>query len=105
MGPSGDTARYGPITHRGSPIMRRVLTGCVHPRVRHAPRPDIPAFYKRLAKKRGPAKATVAAAPVMLKVVYRMPGEDRAFVRNYGQEAVGTALEARNPTGSWAPPL
>ena len=66
--------------------MRWVLTGCVHPRVRYAPRPDVPAFCKRPAKKRGPAKAVVAAAPVMLKVVYWTPREDRAFVQNYGQE-------------------
>ena len=86
MRSSGDTARYGPITRRGSPIMGWVLTGCVHPRVRYAPRSDVPAFCKRLAKKRGPAKAVVAAAPVMLKVVYWMLRENRAFVQNYGQE-------------------
>ena len=63
-----------------------VLTGCVHPRMRCAPRPDVPVSCKRPAKKGGPAKAAVAAAPVMLKAVYRMPGEDRAFVQNYGQE-------------------
>ena len=100
VGPSGDTARYGPITRRGSPIMRWVLTGCVHPRVRYAPRPGVPVSYKRPAKKRGPARATVAAAPVMLKVVYRMLGEDRAFVQNYGQEvSCGEHTGGEEPAG------
>ena len=83
---SGDTVHYGPITHRGSPIMRWVLTECVHSHVRYAPRSDVSVFYKRLAKKRGPAKAVVAAASMMLKVVYWMLRENRAFVQNYGQE-------------------
>ena len=42
----------------------------------------------------------VTAALMMLKVVYWMLREDRAFVRNYGQEAVGNTLEAGNPQGS-----
>ena len=100
VGPSGDTVHCGPITRRGSPILRWVLTECAHPRVRYAPGSDVSVFYKRLAKKRGVSKAAVAAAPMMLKVVCWMPGENRAFVQNYGQEAVGTGLEARNPTGS-----
>ena len=100
VGPSGESVHYGPITRRGSPIMRRVLTECVHSHVRYTPNSDVSVFYKRLAKKRGPAKAVMAAALMMLKVVYRMLRENRAFVQNYGQEAVGNTLEARNSPGS-----
>lgn len=83
---SGDAVHYGPITHRGSSILRWVLTECVHSHVYNAPDSDISIFYKRLKKKRGMAKAAVAAAAKMLKMIYWMLKEKRAFVRNYGQD-------------------
>ena len=83
---SGDAVHYGPITHRGSSILRWVLTECLHAHLRYAPDSDISIFYKRLAQKRGMAKAAVAAAAKMLKMIYWMLRENRAFVQNYGQE-------------------
>lgn len=83
---SGDAVHYGPITHRGSSILRWVLTECVHSHVHNAPNSDISIFYNRLKKKRGMAKATVAAAAKMLKMIYWMLKENRAFVENYGQD-------------------
>ena len=63
-----------------------MLTECLHAHLRYAPDSDISIFYKRLAQKRGMAKAAVAAAAKMLKMIYWMLRENRAFVPNYGQE-------------------
>ena len=83
---SGDAVHYGPITHKGSSIMRWVLTECTLVHLRYAPSSDITVFYNRLAKKRGNSKATVAAAAKMLRTIYWMLKEKRAFVTNYDQD-------------------
>ena len=44
---------------------------------------DITKFYRRLAKKRGTSKATVAAASKLLRVIYWMLKEKREFVQCY----------------------
>ena len=81
---SGETAHYGRITRRGDPLLRWVMTECVHTHVRYAKDSDVAKFYKRLAKKRGNSKAAVAAASKMLRVIYWMLRERREFVTNYG---------------------
>ena len=91
---SGNTVHYGPITKHGSSMVRWVLTEAVHSHVRYAPKSDITVFYKRLAKKRGSGKATVAAAAKMLRVIFWMLKDRREFVTNYGQElSCGTSHE------------
>ena len=84
---SGESVHYGHITHHGSSICRWVLTECVLSHVRYAPESDISIFYKRLAKRRGKGRASVAAASKLLRVIYRMLKERRAFVTNYSQDA------------------
>ena len=76
---SADTVHHGRITKRGSRILRWLLVEAVHSHVGHAPDSDITAFYKRLAKKRGTGKAAVAAASKLLRVIFRMLVEGKAF--------------------------
>ena len=86
VGSSGETAHYGRITRRGDPLLRWIMTGCIHSHARHAKDSDVAEFYKRLAKKRGTGKAAVAVASKMLRVIYWMLKEKRRFVTNHGQE-------------------
>ena len=81
---SGETAHYGRITRRGDPLLRWIMTECVHSHAKHAKDSDVTKFYRRLAKKRGTSKAAVAAASKMLRVIYWMLKEKRGFVTNYG---------------------
>lgn len=83
---SGDVVNYGPITRQGNSMVRHLLTEAVHTHVRFAPKSDITVFYKRIAKKRGNGRAAVAAAAKILKCVFWMLRDRRAFVTNYGQE-------------------
>ncbi len=77
---SADTVHYGRITKRGSPMMRWFLVESVHSHVRYAP-PGSPVsvFYKRLAKRRGRSKATVAAASKLLRISYWMLKKQMTF--------------------------
>lgn len=89
---SADVVHHGRITKVGSRMLRWVLAEAVHTHVRYAPDSDITRFYKRLAKRRGTAKATIAAASKMLRVIYRMLSEGREFVNNYSQDCKRGAL-------------
>ncbi len=81
---SGETAHYGRITRRGDPLLRWIMTECIHSHAKYAKDSDVTKFYRRLAKKRGTSKAAVAAASKMLRVIYWMLKEKRGFVTNYG---------------------
>jgi len=81
---SADTIHHGRITKRGSNILRWVIVESIHTHVRYAnDDSDITKFYRRLAKKRGTSKATVAAASKLLRVIYWMLKEKREFVQCY----------------------
>jgi len=77
---SGDSIKYGPITHHGSSILRWVMTECIHSHVRFAKNSSVTKFYHRLSKKRGKSKATVAAASLLLRIIHNMLRERRTFV-------------------------
>lgn len=77
---SGDSIKYGPITHHGSNILRWVMTECIHTHVRCAKNSSVTKFYLRLSKKRGKSKATVAAASLLLRIIHNMLRERRKFV-------------------------
>jgi hypothetical protein len=56
-----------------------VLTECVHTHIRYEKDSNITRFYNKLAKKKGTAKATVAAASKLLRVIYCMLKEGREY--------------------------
>ncbi|RNJ75979.1 MAG: IS110 family transposase [Nitrosopumilus sp. D6] len=82
---SADTIHHGNITKRGSKMMRWALVEAVHTHVRRFPETDLSIFYKRLEKKRGRSKATVAAASKLLRIMYWMLKEGKDFAPNYSQ--------------------
>lgn len=75
---SGGTTRYGSITKTGSKHLRWILTECVHSHIRYEDS-NITRFYRKMAKKKASAKATVAAAAKMLRVIYWILKENRAY--------------------------
>jgi transposase len=83
---SADVIHHGRITKRGSTMLRWILAEAVHTHVRYAPDSDVSAFYRRIAKRRGTAKATIAAASKMLRFIYWMLSERRKFVNTYSQD-------------------
>ena len=58
----------------------------VHTHARYAPDSDITAFYRKIAKRRGTVKATIAAASKMLRFIYWMLSEKREFATHYSQD-------------------
>ena len=81
-----DVIHHGRITKTGSRMLRWILAEAVHTHARYAADSDITAFYRRIAKKRGTPKATIAAASKMLRVIYHMLSERREFVPHYSQD-------------------
>lgn len=75
---SGGTTYHGKITKPGSRHMRWVVTECVHSHIRYQ-NSNITRFYDRIAKKKGKAKATVAAASKMLRIIYWILKENREY--------------------------
>lgn len=67
---SGDMKRRGGITRLGSKWLRYALVEAVNTTIRYDER--LGAFYKRIANRRGPQKAKVAAAKEMLVITWHM---------------------------------
>ncbi|MEM4378988.1 MAG: hypothetical protein QXX85_08415 [Candidatus Nitrosotenuis sp.] len=67
----------------GSGHLRWALTECIHTHTRYERNSNITRFYKRVAKKKGAAKATVAAASKLLRVIYCMLREHREYRKHY----------------------
>ena len=76
---SGGTTYHGPITKQGSPHLRWILNQCVRIHVKAEPDGTIAVFYQRLARKKGDQKAIVAASAKLLKIVFWVLKEKRAY--------------------------
>lgn len=76
---SGGTTYHGRITKVGSPYLRWVLNQCVRANVRAEPDGTLALFHNRLVRKKGGAKATVAASAKMLRIVYWVLKERRSY--------------------------
>ena len=76
---SGGVTYHGNITKTGSRYLRWILTECTHSHIRTEPDSNMTRFYNRLVKKRGKAKATVAASVKLLKVIYWVMKEKRPY--------------------------
>lgn len=79
---------HGSITKTGSKYLRWVMIECVRAHIRNYKNTSITKFYERLAKRRskGSSKAVVvvaAAASKLLKTVYWIMKERRAYVLNH----------------------
>ena len=73
---SADTVHHGAITKVGNSMVRQLLIEAVLTHVstmrRRVSETPVTSFYGRLAKKRGMAKARVAAAVKLLRIIYWM---------------------------------
>lgn len=67
---SGDTKRTGHITKQGSKWLRNAMVEAANTTIQHDTR--IGDFYSRIAARRGPQKAKVAAAKEMLVISWHM---------------------------------
>jgi transposase len=76
---SGGSTYHGRITKAGSPYLRWVLNQCTWVHVRSEPEGSVATFYQRLFKKKGNAKALVAASAKLLKIVYWVLREKRPY--------------------------
>lgn len=76
---SGGVTYHGSITKTGSKHLRWILTECTQSHVRTEPDSSITKFHNRLVKKKGKAKATVAASVKLLKVIYWVMKEKRPY--------------------------
>jgi transposase len=76
---SGGTAYHGRITKVGSPYLRWILNQCTWVHIRNEPEGSVALFYGKLRRKKGHAKAIVAASAKLLKVVYWVLREKRPY--------------------------
>jgi len=68
---SGETVRYGAITHAGSPALRTALVETAM-RIRKSNAPELYAFIERLSPLCGAKKARVALARKILCILWKM---------------------------------
>jgi transposase len=76
---SGGKTYHGPITKTGSTYLRWILGQCTRVHMREEPDGTVATFYQRLARKKGDQKAIVAASVKLLKIVYWVLKEKRAY--------------------------
>jgi len=76
---SGGVDYHGSITKTGSKHLRWVLTECLQTHIRIEPDSSVTRFYNRLVKKKGKAKAAVAASMKLLKIIYWVMKEKRPY--------------------------
>ncbi len=76
---SGGKTYHGPIMKSGSRYLRWILNQCVRAHMRAEPDGTVANFYARLARKKGDQKAIVAASAKLLKIVFWVLKEKRAY--------------------------
>ena len=76
---SGGKTYHGPITKTGSPYLRWALNQCTRVHIRTEPDGTVANFYNRLRRKKGDAKAIVAASAKLLKIIYWVLKEKRVY--------------------------
>ena len=75
---SGDRTFHGHITKQGSVWLRWAVVEAVYPAIKK----DLVlrAFYKRLARRKGPNVAKIAVARRLLTIIYRLLSERRDYI-------------------------
>ena len=69
---SASTMYHGGITKNGSPHLRWILIEAVHVHTNYCPESKLSAFHRKIAKRRGKQRATVATARKLLHTIYWM---------------------------------
>jgi len=76
---SGGATHHGHITKQGSPHLRWVLNQCTRIHIKTEPDGTVAAFYNKLERKKGDPKAIVTASSKLLKIVFWVLKERRAY--------------------------
>ena len=76
---SGGKTYHGPIMKSGSSYLRWIMGQCTRSHIRAEPDGTVANFYARIARKKGDQKAIVAASAKLLKIVYWVLKEKRAY--------------------------
>ena len=76
---SGGKTYHGPIMKSGSRYLRWAMGQCARAHMRSEPDGTVATFYARIKRKKGDQKAIVAASAKLLKVVYWVLKERRAY--------------------------
>ena len=76
---SGGKTYHGPIMKSGSRYLRWVMGQCARAHMRAEPDGTVAAFYARIRRKKGDQKAIVAASAKLLKIVFWVLKEKRAY--------------------------
>ena len=76
---SGGKTYHGPIMKSGSKYLRWVMGQCARAHMRAEPDGTVATFYARIKRKKGDQKAIVAASAKLLKIVYWVLKEKRAY--------------------------
>ena len=76
---SGGKTHHGPITKTGSSYLRWIMGQCTRAHMRVEPEGTVANFYARIARKKGDQKAIVAASAKLLKIVFWVLKEKRAY--------------------------
>ena len=76
---SGGKTYHGPMMKTGSPYLRWIMGQCTRVHMRMEPDGTVANFYARIARKKGDQKAIVAASAKLLKIVYWVLKEKRAY--------------------------
>jgi len=76
---SGGKTYHGPIMKSGSRYLRWAMGQCARAHMRSEPDGTVATFYARIKGKKGDQKAIVAASAKMLKIVYWVLRERRAY--------------------------
>jgi transposase len=76
---SGGKTYHGPIMKTGSSYLRWIMGQCTRAHMRVEPDSTVANFYARIARKKGNQKAIVAASAKLLKIVFWVLKEKRAY--------------------------
>ena len=76
---SGGKTYHGPIMKTGSRYLRWIMGQCTRVHMRTEPDGTVAQFYARIARKKGDQKAIVAASAKLLKIVFWVLKEKRAY--------------------------
>ena len=76
---SGGKTYHGPIMKTGSRYLRWIMGQCTRVHMRTEPDGTVATFYARIKRKKGDQKAIVAASAKLLKIVFWVLKEKRAY--------------------------
>jgi transposase len=94
--PSADRRWFGRLKRDSNALVRWLLVEASWTHRHRAPRGELAKFTRRISRRRGPGKGTVAGAHKLLRIVYTILKERRPY-RPHAPEATAPLKAVRNP--------